>query len=140
MSFTLPIDLFGIPLLLLGDSILSIPLSTLPVPLFSTYLNKLSQSRLSHSLRTLPYLRCSLIYKFLFMFNLVTPNDNRSIFFTAISNSTSCLLCQRYCLQAIQYRWLTLLPYCRLSLSFLQVLLTNHSCHRSPATPPCLHS
>uniref|UniRef100_A0A8C4N0J5 Uncharacterized protein n=1 Tax=Eptatretus burgeri TaxID=7764 RepID=A0A8C4N0J5_EPTBU len=83
---------FGLPLLLLpGGSIFNILLPIYSVSLLCTCPNHLNLASLTLSPNH-PTCAVPLIYSFLILSILVTPNENRSIFNSATSSSASCLI------------------------------------------------
>ena len=105
-SFTTSINLlFGLPRFLFpGNSILSIHL-----PIYLSYFLRRCQYHLSLASRVFspnfPTCAVHLMYSFLILSILVTPNENRNIFNSAISISASCFFRQCHCLQPVQHCW-----------------------------------
>ena len=97
----------------------------------------LSLTSLSFS-PNLPTCAVPLMYPFLILSNLVTPNKNHSIFSTATLSSISCFLV--HATVSKPYSIAGLSEYCAIKFSFHfrgYPPVANYSCHFSPPTPSC---
>ena len=140
-SFTTSINLlFGLPRFLFpGNSILSTLLPAYPSPFLSTCPYHLSlASRVFSPNR--PTCAVPLMYSFLILSILVTPNENRNIFNFATSISVSCLFVSATVSNPYNIAGITATLYTFPFHSSWYSPIADHSWHSSPTIPSCLYS